>query len=179
MGLLFFKRCPCFVVIATTVFLAACGQEEHHRPAPKPFTKTQLEKANQADIRKESDDIDAYVLRHKLDMKTTGTGIRYMYLKKSAAGDSARTGRRAMVGYKVFLLDGTLCYSSDKDGNKEFLIGEDHVESGIHEMIVHMKTGDEVRFILPAALAHGLLGDGDKIPPRAPVLYEMELKRLK
>jgi FKBP-type peptidyl-prolyl cis-trans isomerase len=53
------------------------------------------------------------------------------------------------------------------------------VESGIHEMVQMMKTGDKVRFVLASARAHGLLGDGDKIPPRAPVLYEMELISLK
>jgi FKBP-type peptidyl-prolyl cis-trans isomerase len=83
------------------------------------------------------------------------------------------------VAYKVFLLNGTECYSSDKDGLKEFRIGQDHVESGIHEMVQMMKTGDKVRFVLASARAHGLLGDGDKIPPRAPVLYEMELISLK
>jgi FKBP-type peptidyl-prolyl cis-trans isomerase FkpA len=168
----------CLFSFCLILFLA-CGNEEKKKKPVKTYTKEQLLNANQADLRRESDDINAYVSRHHLEMKMSGTGIRYMFLAQSTRGDSAKSGQMAKVAYRVFLLDGTLCYSSDKDGIREFKIGEDHVESGIHEMVERMKTGDRTRFILPSNLAHGLLGDGDKIPPRVPVLYELELISLK
>jgi FKBP-type peptidyl-prolyl cis-trans isomerase FkpA len=161
------------------LWLASCGGEEHNHPVIKPYTKEQLMDANKADTRRESDDIDAYIRRHGWEMKASGSGLRYQFIAQSAKGDTAKTGQWAKVSYKVFLLDGTLCYSSDKDGMKDFKIGEDHVESGIHEAILLMKTGDKLRFVLPSARAHGLLGDGDKIPPRAPVMYEVQLISLR
>ena len=175
-----FNRFFLLAGMVTVFCLCSCGnQEETHAPVHKTYTKEQLLTANKSDSRRESDDIDAYLAYHHLEMKGTGTGLRYMFIRHSPSGDSARSGSYAKVSYQVFLLDGTLCYSSDKDGPKEFRIGEDHVESGIHEMVMMMKTGDKTRFILPSNLAHGLLGDGDKIPPRAPVLYEMELMKLR
>jgi FKBP-type peptidyl-prolyl cis-trans isomerase FkpA len=33
--------------------------------------------------------------------------------------------------------------------------------------------------ILPSHLAHGLLGDDNKIPPKASVIYELELLSLR
>ncbi|HXC07160.1 MAG TPA: FKBP-type peptidyl-prolyl cis-trans isomerase [Bacteroidia bacterium] len=171
------KRVKSFLALLYVSVLVSCGNES---PAPpRHYTKEQLLTANKVDAHRESDDVDAFVLHHHYDMKSTGTGLRYMFLNHSAAGDSAHSGGYAKVAYKVFLLDGTLCYSSDQDGQREFRVGEDHVESGIHEAVLLMKTGDKLRFILPSNLAHGLLGDGDRIPPRAPVLYEMELVRVR
>jgi FKBP-type peptidyl-prolyl cis-trans isomerase FkpA len=174
------KKQTCFgSILLLLLWLASCGGEVHKHPVIKPYTREQLMDANKADTRRESDDIDAYVRRHGWEMKASGTGLRYQFISQSAHGDTAKTGQWAKVSYKVFLLDGTLCYSSDKDGLKDFKIGEDHVESGIHEVILLMKTGDRMRFILPSARAHGLLGDGDKIPPRAPVMYEVQLISLR
>ncbi len=177
------KRIPVWLVIlACSCFgLFSCGndnQEKPHRPV-KSYSKEKLMDANKADSRREADDIRAYIRHHEWKMKESGTGLQYMFLEQSPQGDSAKTGRDATVSYKVFLLNGTLCYSSDKDGLKSFRIGEDHVESGIHEVVLQMKTGDSMRFVLPSNLAHGLLGDGDKIPPRSPVMYEIKLISLR
>jgi FKBP-type peptidyl-prolyl cis-trans isomerase len=38
-----------------------------------------------------------------------------------------------------------------------------------------MHVGDKAKFILPSHLAHGIMGDNDKIPPLTPVVYNIEL----
>ncbi len=57
----------------------------------------------------------------------------------------------------------------------DFLVEMDNVESGLHEAITYLKEGDKAFIILPYYLAHGLLGDNDKIPPLSPALYDIEL----
>jgi FKBP-type peptidyl-prolyl cis-trans isomerase FkpA len=156
------------------LLFAACGHEEE-RPPVKNYTKEELLQANQSDARREADVIDAYVKQHHWNMERLGTGLRYAFLYQSERGDTVKAGKDVRVDYKVYLLDGTLCYSSSKDGIKTFRVGEDHVESGIHEAVRLMKEGDSLRCILPSNRAHGLLGDGDKIPPRSPVMYELKV----
>ena len=73
------------------------------------------------------------------------------------------------------MLDGKLCYSSDKNGPKTFKVDFDNVETGIHQGIKLMREGEKAIFILPSHLAHGLTGDNDKIPPKASVYYEVEV----
>jgi FKBP-type peptidyl-prolyl cis-trans isomerase len=85
----------------------------------------------------------------------------------------------AVLLYKTWLIDGNLVYSSDTDGVKEFLIGKGGVESGLEEGILKMRVGEKARFILPAHLAFGLMGDENKIPPRTAIIYELELINLK
>ena len=133
--------------------------------------------ANKMYVKKESDEIDQYVAHRGWQMTTTGTGLRYMITKKGT-GAIALPDQRARVNFKISLLNGTLCYSSDSTGAKEFTIGRDNVESGLHEGIQYMHVGDKAVFILPSHLAHGLVGDESKIPPHASVMYDIELLSL-
>lgn len=141
-----------------------------------------LIEANKMYVKRESDEIDQYIAQRGWNMITTGTGLRYMITKKGD-GESAKTdtayNKFAKVKYKISLLDGTLCYSSDSTGPKEFLIGQDNVETGLHEGIQYLHVGDKAIFILPSHLAHGLMGDQAKIPPKASVIYEIEFISLR
>ena len=130
--------------------------------------------ANKMYVKQESDEIDQYVAHRGWQMTTTGTGLRYMILKKGN-GVEAVNGKYAKVNFKISLMDGTLCYSSDSTGAKKFLIGEDNVESGLHEGIQLLHVGDKAVFILPSYMAHGLVGDASKIPSKSSVIYDIEL----
>jgi FKBP-type peptidyl-prolyl cis-trans isomerase len=66
----------------------------------------------------------------------------------------------------------------DNDDPKTFLIGQGGVESGLEEGILLLQEGDKARFIMPPHLAHGLIGDRDKIPARATIIYDLELVSL-
>ena len=55
----------------------------------------------------------------------------------------------------------------------------DNIESGLHEAITYFKKGEKGFVVLPHYLAHGLIGNMDKIPPLSPVLYKLELLDVK
>jgi FKBP-type peptidyl-prolyl cis-trans isomerase len=115
--------------------------------------------------------------RRGFKMEHTGTGLRYMILNPGT-DPKASSGMRAKVNYRVELLDGTLCYSSDSLGPHVFKVDEDQIESGIHEGIKLLGKGGKAKFILPSHLAHGLLGDQDKIPAKSSVVYDIEVVEL-
>ena len=175
------------VFLLCVLALFSCG-DNHPKPTIKKPNiqstkfKNALVDANKTNMKRESDEIDQYVAHNGWQMTTTGTGLRYMIVKKGtgvlAKPDSNQTFV-VRVKYKKSLLDGTVCYSSDSTGPAEFVIGQDNVESGLHEGIQYMHVGDKAVMILPSHLAFGLVGDGGKIPPRASVLYELELLSLK
>ncbi len=121
--------------------------------------------------------IENYARRRDWDMKVTESGLWYQ-IYENGSGDKAREGQIAVLNFKISLLDGTLCYSSDSLGSKEFLIGQGGVESGLEEGILMLHPGDKARFIMPPYKAHGLLGDMKKIPARSIIVYEIELLKL-
>lgn len=158
--------------------LLACGDSQKKSAQniniqSKEF-QDKLIDANKMYVKQESDEIDQYVRHRAWNMTTTGTGLRYMIIKQGD-GEKAITDKFALVNYKVSLLDGTVCYSSDSTGARDFLVGQDNVESGLHEAIQLMNVGSKAVFILPSHLAHGLIGDENKIPPKSSVIYEIEL----
>ena len=160
------------------LFLFSCSEPEPEKK--KDLTKSEAEylseQMNRWDAQRQDDEINQYVQRHSWTMNKTATGVRWMYMQEGD-GDSAKVGLTAQVRYDIFLLDGTKVYSSG-DTLKDVRIGEDYVESGLHEGLLLMRTGDKMRFILPSYLANGLTGDQDKIGPRASVMYEIELHHL-
>ena len=176
-------NCKLLIVNCWILFLSfqSCGGGNSKNVKIQETTSLSesLINANKIYVKKENDEINQYIKTHQLEMKTTGTGLRYSIYKKSPGNEHAVQGKYAKVNYKITLLDGKECYSSDKSGPKDFLIGQDQIESGVHEGIVLMSVGEKALFILPSHLAHGLLGDDNKIPPRSSLVYDIELLSLK
>jgi len=159
--------------------LTACSQQSgKSNKNSSTNINEELIKANQSRIEVESERIDAFIARRGWKMDKTGTGLRYMITKKGN-GPKAKDGEVAHVNFKVSLLDGTICYSSDEVGPQEFLIGMDNVESGLHEGILFLNQGAKATFILPSHLAHGLTGDQNKIPANATIIYDIEILGIK
>ena len=174
-----------YLMICAALF-QACGDSnkkvtKNTNIQSKAFQDRLIE-ANKMYVRRESDEIDQYVALHNWNMTTTGTGLRYMIVSKGK-GESAQmdsvSDKYAKIKFDISLLDGKLCYSSDSTGLREFRIGQDDVETGLHEGIQYMHVGDRAVFILPSHLAYGLMGDQRKIPPKASVIYNIELLSLR
>jgi len=170
-----------FALIWLVLFfaVAGCNEAGNNAPAKKKFvSEKSLIKANRYLARTEKETIDNYITRHNLKMKSTGTGLRYMIIKHGN-GAKAKKGDIAVIEYTVRLITGDVVYSSKQSGVKEFRIGKGGVESGLEEGILMLKKGDIAKFILPSHLAFGLHGDDNKIPPKMPIVYDVELKDLK
>ena len=163
-------RAACAILIALAAAAAGCNKTDQKGV---PMSKESLIRANKGLVTIDKERIEAFAERHQWEMSTTETGLWYQ-IYEHGDGDSARVGLIAHINYSVSLLDGTLCYTSDSTGEKQFRIGQGGVESGLEEAILLMRTGDKGRFIMPPHLAHGLIGDGNKIPARSSIVYQVE-----
>lgn len=164
------------------VFLSACNsgnQKEEIKSFNKEKVKQQFVKANQQVVVKENDEMDYYQKSHKMPFIKTNSGIRYYVYKPSLKGDSIKNDDIITINYTVFLLDGTECYSSKTDGTKEFVVGMENIEDGVHKAVLYLKSGDKTLILIPSHLAHGLLGDSKKIPPMSPIMYDVEIISIK
>lgn len=137
--------------------------------------REQFVRANQAQTQKENDEMDYYAQSHKMPFVKTSSGIRYWVYKPSAKGDSIRAGMTVSMNYQLKLLDGTEISSSATEGVRNFEVEKDNIESGIHRGVQYLKRGDKAILLIPSVLAHGLLGDLDKIPPQMPLVYDVEI----
>jgi len=129
-------------------------------------------------VKTENQEIEDYIKRYNWDMKQTKTGLRYM-IYKHGKGVKAENGKTAKINYTVELINGDMCYSSEKDGPKEFIIGKRNVEAGLEQGILLMRVGDRAKLIIPSYLAFGLIGDQNKIPKKATLIYDINLIEIK
>ena len=158
-----------------------CSCKENSEPAnPPPINpvkvKNQFIKANQQVVTKENDEMDYYQKSHQMPFVKTKEGIRYYVYKPGPLNsDSIRDGAILKINYTISLLDGTECYSSKQNGPKEFKVGMDNLEGGLHKAVLYLKAYDKTLIMIPSHLAHGLLGDSKKIPPQSPIIYDIEI----
>jgi len=170
------------ILLFTVLFMFSnCNDKETERKQISQKERDKyaelLEDANRYLTTVDAERIESFAKRRNWEMQTTKTGLWYMIYEKGS-GIKAKTGQIALLNYKISLLDGTLCYSSDSLGAKTFAIGHGGVESGLEEGILLLHQGDKARLIMPPFRAHGLLGDMDKIPARSIIVYDIELLKL-
>ncbi|MCF8424356.1 MAG: FKBP-type peptidyl-prolyl cis-trans isomerase [Bacteroidia bacterium] len=167
-----------FGLILLFALFTSCNSNKNQDEA-KSFNKQQVKnqfiKANQQVVAKENDEMDYYQKSHKMPFVKTTSGIRYYVYKPSLKGDSIKNDDIIQINYTVSLLNGTECYSSKTDGIKQFVVGMEHIEDGVHKALLYLKSGDKALILIPSHLAHGLLGDSKKIPPMSPIIYDLEI----
>jgi len=151
----------------------ACNKGREKERQPGNISREQLAEINRQLIIKDRERIINYIERKELDMKETGTGLWLSVIKKGRGNISE--GTRVKLDYTCRLLDGTLVYDSDKNGVMSFEVGRSDAPAGLNEGVKLLGEGSEAIFIIPAYLAYGLLGDNNKIPPRAILVYELKV----
>lgn len=154
------------------------GKKKPKQKLSNKVIKDKLVKTNQYLVKAEEQNIKDYIARHQYKMQETGSGLFYEIYKKGS-GINAEKGKVALLNYSIGLLNGKTIYSSEEEGIKEFLIGKGGVESGLEEGILLLQVGDHARIIIPSHLAFGLLGDLNRIPEKATIIYDLELVNLK
>jgi FKBP-type peptidyl-prolyl cis-trans isomerase len=167
------------VVFCLGLIILSCSNEEKKEKKDVQWSKEKSSDFAKEMAIEEEIDIKLFLEQHK-DWKLikSGTGLQY-YIYKNGLGDSAKVNQLAMIRYKIQLLDGTVCHETSKGEVERFVIDHSDVETGIQEGIKKMREGDNAKFIIPSHLAHGLVGDLDKIPPLNPIVVDVKLIELR
>jgi len=166
------------IILGIGVLYSCNEPTEQNRDKNKKEAKKSLMKVNKNLVKTEDQKIEDFIARYKWNMEVSGTGLRY-WIYEQGAGKKAEKGKVAVISFTVSLLNGEECYSSRGEEPKSFKIGKGGVESGIEEGILLLKEGDRAKFIIPSHLAFGLLGDMNKIPSKAALVYDIELLEIK
>lgn len=159
------------------ILLLSCRKTPGQNSAPSMTPEEEKEmllRVNKFLVQKDIELIGSYAARRGWEMEVTGSGLFYEIYER-CDGTRAESGMKVRIGYRLSLLDGTLCYSSEQDGAKEFLLGKSYEISGLELGVAMMREGEKARFIIPPHLAYGLLGDEKRIPARSIIVYEVEL----
>jgi peptidylprolyl isomerase len=96
------------------------------------------------------------------------------------SGAAVKSGDTVRVHYVGTLTDGTQFDSSRKTGQPfEFEVGRGLVIKGWDQGLMGMKVGGRRKLTIPPDLGYGERGAGAVIPPRATLLFDIELLSVK
>lgn len=109
-------------------------------------------------------------------IQKTASGLAYEVLEKGKGGDRPVPGDKVKVHYTGTFLSGKKFDSSRDRGTPfEFMLGAGAVIDGWDEGIALMHVGSRFKFTIPWTLAYGANGKPPGIPPKADLIFDVEL----
>lgn len=167
-----------YIALLFLLILASCGEEEK-KDEPLKWTKEQSVNLGEELAKEEDLRIQLFIERQsKFNFTKTGSGLYYANIIQGEGQSLAEEGDVACVDIEIMLLDKTMCYETEEDECLEIKIDKSEAESGLQEALKLMKEGDRSMLIIPSHLAHGLVGDQDKIPPLSTLLVDVTIAEL-
>jgi FKBP-type peptidyl-prolyl cis-trans isomerase len=161
-----------YSILLILLMLVSCSSDVNTISDTEKPGKTEMEDLNRFMVQKDRERIISYAERKNLSVEEAPTGLWY-YISEPGNGNALKEGDRVILDYECYLLDGTLCYSSLETGPMDIVLGSTGIEPGLYDGLRLLRPGARAVFIIPPYLAHGLPGDGRKIPPRSIIVYKV------
>jgi FKBP-type peptidyl-prolyl cis-trans isomerase FkpA len=161
------------IPILILIFMTGCLNKPDSKSTAKPASETDLIELNRSLISSDREVITDYITDSHLSFRETETGLWFSIVEKGG-GEEIKTGDDVSYYFECKLIDGNPCYS----GSNTLKVGYASVERGVTEGLQLMKPGSDYIFIIPPYLAHGLTGDGQKIPGRSILIYRIKIKEV-
>jgi FKBP-type peptidyl-prolyl cis-trans isomerase len=162
------------VGLATVAIVVRSGLLARKNPG-RPINSAMREAMNADNPQLSGDDAmliaQAYPTAHKL-----ASGLRYLVRAPGQPPLTPQIGDEIICNYAGRLLDGTTFDSSYKRGVPfTFRLGAGNVIKGWDEAFMSMHKGEKRTLIVPQWLGYGEKGRPPTIPPKATLVFEVEL----
>jgi len=165
-------------ILLLLLSIVSCREKRADNTVISKLSKNDMADLNSYLVQKDRERIKNYIERKNLIMSESPTGLWYQIIKQGS-GKSFSENDKVTMEYECSLLDGTRCYSSKDLGPKEVTLGRSEMEPGLNEGLRLLKPGAEAIFIMPPYLGYGLIGDRKMIPPRAVIVYNVNILQAK
>lgn len=162
------------VILGTAALVTRSGILSRNNPG-RPINSAMreaLDKQNpQLSTNDEMEINKLFSTAHKLP-----SGLRYVVRAPGTGATTPQMGNEVIAHYEGRLLDGTTFDSSYRKGVPfVFRVGMGAVIRGWDEAFQSMKKGEKRTLIIPYWLAYGEKGRPGSIPPKATLIFEVEL----
>jgi len=163
--------------IITSVKIIRVGKEAKKFNAEKTFADyfVKKEAADKLAVEKQKEAKEK-ALKEFSNAASTPIGLKYIVLQEGTGNKPVATSN-VKVHYTGMFLDGKVFDSSVQRG-QTIDFGLNQVIKGWTEGVQLMPEGSKYKFYIPYQLAYGDLGAGGVIPPKADLIFEVELLKI-
>lgn len=159
-------------------FFIGCSSKEPQRAVERTKETISIEErlsnANKAVAQNEEVQIDNYISRRNWPVKKMSNGLR-IWEYEEGKGRKVDYNDEVTIKYRLEAINGQLIY----DGTKNLISGTQEVEIGLDQALRELKKGSKAKVVIPSHLGYGLVGDGDRIPKMAVLIYDIEVENLR
>ena len=168
------------------VFVACTNNDSNKKSQQKIAisARENIEKVNKFLNEKDKDKIESFLRRQNLQAMFDEIGFWISPIEKGN-GTKIKDGSAVMLKGTISLLDGTLCYNYSEENPLMFVVSRSNeisgttnsqnATSGLHSALMLMQEQERAVLIFPPHLAHGIIGDGENIPPRSILVYDIKI----
>ncbi len=139
----------------------------------------------------EVNDSKQYIADHKLVLKTTPSGLKYV-ITKASVKPKPQKGDTVWVNYTGRTLEDKVFDSSIESVAKEaglnqpgrtyepikFVLGVDNIIAGWHEGLQLVNEGGKATLVIPSSLAYGDQAPSEDIKPYSTLVFDVELVKV-
>lgn len=162
------------VALATVAIVVRSGMLARKNPG-RPINSAMRE-ALAAENPQYSTEDEAVIARTYGTAHKLPSGLRYVVRNPGTGEATPQPGNEVICNYAGRLLDGTQFDSSYTRGVPfTFRLGTGAVIKGWDEAFQLMHKGERCTLIVPYWLGYGVKGNPPKIPPKATLIFEVEL----
>lgn len=173
------NRVDCLLFLILSLF-AACRNPKPRLPVQRSVEKSRIASFALEKFKKVYEKEDSLILlrlKDDLDVETSPYGFYYSVLESVDVPEFRYpvSGSKVRLKYKIYTLGGRLIYG---DSFRELAFALDRsseVISGLNQGVRLMPEGSSFRFFFSSFQAYGIWGDGKRIPPNTPLVYDVEL----
>jgi FKBP-type peptidyl-prolyl cis-trans isomerase FkpA len=121
---------------------------------------------------------EAFLKKHrsKPGVIVSASGLQYT-IKEPGTGRSPDEWSTVEINQRILLVDGTVVKDTYHGTEPDVFKMVDAID-GLKEGLPLMKEGGKFRFVVPADLAWGKRGAGDRIGPYAALIFDIRLEKV-
>lgn len=171
-----------FLLLGISIILFSCGNTIARKPVVRKTASFMKESVsfNKSLISDEENVFKAIMELDSLSEYTTSeNGFWYKFEKKNESRYIPKFGDELLYTYEVSDLENNIIYTSEEIGELQYFVDQQEIIEGLRNGLKLMNEGDIVTFLFPSHKVFGYLGDQKKININQPLIYKVQLNKIK